>query len=84
MMMTRRPSRAPLWAAAIVCAAFAGAIGAVLWKHAAPGHSHTTGEIAAFLVPLTLAALFAMLASRTLDDVVRQAVAGIKAWKGGA
>jgi multidrug transporter EmrE-like cation transporter len=82
--MTPRPaSRAPLWAAALFCAAFAGMAGALLWKHAAPAHSHTTGEVALFLVPLTMAFLFAAFAARMLDNLVRYAVDGIRAWRGG-
>jgi hypothetical protein len=82
--VTPRPSRAPLWAAAILCAAFAGLSGVLLWKHAAPGHSHTNGEVALFLAPLAMAFLFAAFALRVLDNLVGYAIAAIKAWKGGA
>lgn len=81
--MTPRPSRAPLWAAALLCATFAALAGALLWKHAAPAHSHTTGEVALFLVPLTMAFVFAAFALRVLDNLVRYAIDGIRAWKGG-
>jgi undecaprenyl pyrophosphate phosphatase UppP len=81
--MTPRPSRAPLWAAALLCAAFGGMAGALLWKNAAPGHSHTTGEVALFLVPVLLAFVFAAFALRVLDNLVRYGIDAIRAWKGG-
>lgn len=77
-----KAARAPLWIFAVAFALVSAGVAALLWRD---GHvEHANAEVAAVLAPAALSAIFALLASRTFDDVMRRVVDAVKAWRGTA
>lgn len=75
-----RAHRSGLWLAALAFACVSGGVALLLWRD---GHiEYAREEVVAVLVPAGLAAVFALLASKTFDDVTRAAVDAVKAWRG--